>query len=123
LYMQQLCPTNATGVEVTLDSVDPNGNFVPIGTATTDLSGTFGFKWEPPIPGKYTIIATFAGSKAYGPSYAETYVGVDDAPPEPTYPEPQPAADYTAIFAGIVAAVIIAIIIGIINLLVLRRRK
>jgi outer membrane protein assembly factor BamB len=71
LYEQQNYPTNATGVEVTLDSIDPNGNFVPIGTATTDLSGTYSFFWEPPIEGKYTIIATFAGSKSYGASYAE----------------------------------------------------
>jgi len=123
LYMQQLCPTDATGVEVTLDSIDPNGNFVPIGTATTDLSGTFHYLWEPPIEGEYTVIATFAGSKSYGPSYAETAVGVTAAPQEPTYPEPAPPADNTAMFAGIVAAVIVAIVIGILNLLMLRGRK
>ena len=38
VYMQKPMPTNAKGVEVSLDTLDPNGNFVHIGTATTDTS-------------------------------------------------------------------------------------
>ena len=81
LYEQQPIPTNATGVTVTLDAVDPNNNFVHIGTATSDISGTFHYVWSPTIEGEYTIIATFAGSKSYGASYAETAIGVTPAPP------------------------------------------
>jgi len=32
--------------------------------------------WTQEIEGKYTIIATFEGSKAYYASYAETSIGV-----------------------------------------------
>ena len=124
LYMQQSMPTNATGVEVTLDAVDPNGNFVHIGTATSDTSGTFGYAWATPdVPGKYTIIATFAGSESYWPSYAETYTAVSEAPAATPAPEKLVLPDYTPIFIGIIAAVIVAIVIGIVNLIVLRRRK
>ncbi|MBN2257890.1 MAG: PQQ-binding-like beta-propeller repeat protein, partial [Anaerolineaceae bacterium] len=51
-----------TGVQVSLDTVDPNGNFVHIGDVTTDgYSGTFGFTWEPEVPGQYEVMATFMG--------------------------------------------------------------
>jgi hypothetical protein len=73
LYMQQPKPTNATGVEVRLDVLDANGNYRTIGTATTDLSGAFSYAWQPDIPGKYTIYATYVGSKSYGSSSAETH--------------------------------------------------
>jgi hypothetical protein len=119
LYMQQGIPGNATGVEVTLDTVDPNGNFVHIGTATSDMSGTFSYMWKPEVPGKYTVIATFVGSKSYGSSYAETAIGVDEAPPATAMPEyPQPI-DNTLTIVGTGIAIIIAIAIAI----VLIRRK
>ena len=38
LYMDQPYPTNATGVPVSIDAVDPNGNYVHIGNATSDIS-------------------------------------------------------------------------------------
>jgi len=95
LYMQQPIPATAAGVEVTLDTIDPNGNWIHIGTVTTNLDGTYGFLWTPDIEGTYEIIATFEGSKSYGPSYDTTYIGVSPAPspaqpiePEPTEPEP-----------------------------------
>jgi hypothetical protein len=65
LYMQQPRPTNATGVGVTLDAVDPNGNFVHIGNVTRDTSGLYSYMWTPEIPGKYTVIAALAGSESY----------------------------------------------------------
>jgi len=115
LYMQQPMPTNATGVEVTLDAVDPNGNFVHIGTVTSDTSGTFGYAWTTPnVPGKYTVIATFAGSESYWPSYTETYMAVSEAPPATPAPEyPQPI-DPTWTIVGIGIAIIIAVaLVGI----------
>ena len=76
LHMQQPMPMNATGVEVVLEAVDPNGDLIDIGTTTSDASGLFSYLWEPGQEGKYTIIATFEGSGAYGKSFAETALGV-----------------------------------------------
>jgi hypothetical protein len=115
LYMQQPRPQNATGVEVSLDTLDPNGNFVHIGTATSDMSGTYSYMWKPEVPGKYTVIATFVGSKSYGSSYAETAIGVDEAPPATAMPEyPQPI-DNTLTIVGTGIAIIIAIAIVLIR--------
>ena len=95
VYMQQVCPEFFTGVEVVLETLDPNNNFYEIGRVTTDAYGMFKLLWEPPVPGEYTIIATFEGSDSYWHSYAETAIGVTEAPspavpiePEPTEPEP-----------------------------------
>ena len=114
-------PANTTGVEVTLDAIDPNNNFVHLGTVTSDASGNFGFEWKTPdVPGKYNIIATFAGSKAYYASSAETYAIVAEVPPTtppPQYPVPY---DYTMAILGAAIAVIIAVAIAII--LLLRKR-
>jgi hypothetical protein len=121
LYEQQAIPGNATGVEVSLDTLDPNGNFVHITTATSDMSGTYSYLWTPEVPGKYTVIATFAGTKSYGSSYAETAVGVQEAPPATTPPEyPQPIDNtMTIVYATI--AIIIAIAIAVV-LLMLRKK-
>ena len=49
-FMQQAKPTNATGVPVTLTAIDPNGNYIPIGTppatstATTQFHSTHKFQ-------------------------------------------------------------------------------
>jgi len=41
LYQQQPMPTNATGVPVSIDVIDANGNYRNIGTATSDTTGAF----------------------------------------------------------------------------------
>jgi outer membrane protein assembly factor BamB len=121
VYMQFPRPANATGVEVTLDAVDPNGNFVHIGTATSDTSGTFSYQWTPEVPGKYTVIATFAGSESYYASYAETAIGVDEAPAAPAAPEPAaPLPPYETYTIGAAIAIIIAVAIA--TILILRKR-
>jgi outer membrane protein assembly factor BamB len=120
LYEQQALPANAKGVEVTLDAVDPNGNFVHIGTVTSDTSGMFKKAFTPEVPGEYTIIATFAGSKSYYASYAETAISVSEAAPAtqpPQYPVP---ADYTLTIVGTGIAIIIAV--AIVGLILLRKR-
>jgi hypothetical protein len=120
LYMQQSMPTNATGVEVTLDTLDPNGNFVHIDTVTSDTSGMFKKLWTPEVPGEYTVIATFAGSASYYSSYAETAIGVSEAPAATAPPEyPQPI-DYTMHFVGVGIAIIIAV--AIVGVLILRKK-
>jgi hypothetical protein len=121
VYVQFPRPANATGVEVTLDTLDPNGNWIHIGTVTSDSSGMFSYQWTPDVPGKYTIIATFAGSGAYYASYAETYIGVDEAPAAPPAPEPAaPLPPYEMYTIGAAVAIIIAV--AIVGLMLLRKK-
>ena len=80
VYQQKSRPTNTIGVGVVLSVLDSNGNTYNIGNATTDSSGAFSLMWQPPISGKYTIFATFAGTNGYWPSFAEAAVGVSEAP-------------------------------------------
>ncbi|MCW4045572.1 MAG: PQQ-binding-like beta-propeller repeat protein [Candidatus Bathyarchaeota archaeon] len=112
LYMQQAMPTDVIGVEVALDALDPNGNFVHIGTVTSDSSGMFKKAFVPEVPGEYTIIATFTGSNSYYGSYAETAIYVEEAPPATSSPEyPQPI-DPTWTIIGATIAMIIALAIA-----------
>jgi outer membrane protein assembly factor BamB len=76
--MKNIPKPTVKGVEVSLDIIDPNGNFYHIDTVTSDSSGMFTKLWTPEVPGEYTIYATFAGSGSYGPSSAETAVGVEE---------------------------------------------
>ena len=122
LYKQRPIPTNAKGVNVTLDAIDPNNNYIHIGTVTSDITGAYGFVWKPEVPGTYQIIATFGGSEAYGPSTAQTYMGVGEAEPTPTTPVEQvvqlPPLEIYIIGTGI--AIIIAV--AIVGILILRKR-
>ncbi len=123
-FMQQAMPSNATGVKVTLTAIDPNGNTIPIGTTTSDTTGTYAIPYNPEVPGTYQIIASFAGSKAYGPSYATTYINVgnEQSTVTPT-PAPQPESVADTYFIPATIGIIIAIIaVGIVNLLMLRKR-
>jgi outer membrane protein assembly factor BamB len=111
MYMQKPFPGGAKGVDVSIDVVDANGNFRNIGTATSDVSGKFGLMWEPDISGMYTIIATFAGSESYGSSFAQTYMGVVEAPQPTPPPDPTPAPMTDTYVLGLGIAAIIAIIV------------
>jgi hypothetical protein len=114
-------PTDVKGVEVTLDTIDPNGNFIHIGTVTSDMSGMFKKMFTPEVPGEYTIIATFAGSGSYGPSYAETAIGVQEAPPPTPPPPPEaPMPPYELYIIGTGIAIIIAV--AIVGTLLLRKQ-
>jgi len=117
VYMQKPFPTSATGVTVTLDVIDANGNFRSIGTATSDTSGAFSYMWKPDIPGKYTLIATFQGSESYYASYAETAFGVTEAPPASPTPTPLTLPPYETYTIGAAIAVIIAIAIAVVLIL------
>jgi len=92
LHMQQPYPENAEGVEVTITTLDPNGNSYELGRTTSSLSGIYGCAITPPVPGLYKIIATFEGSDSYYSSYAETYIIVEEAPSAAQAIEPEPAA-------------------------------
>ena len=82
----------ATGVQVVIESIDPNGNYQNFGTATTDMNGNYAFVFTPEVPGLYMIMATFYGSGGYYGSTATSYVNVAEAdepvviPPYPEYP-------------------------------------
>jgi hypothetical protein len=125
LYMQFPKPANATGVPVSLDAIDPNNNLIHIGDTTSDASGFFSYQWNPPsdIPGKYTITATFAGSKAYWPSSAETAVSLDPAAEATPAPTQTPASMADLYFVPATAGMIIAVVaVGAVIVLMLRRR-
>ncbi len=124
MFMQQEKPTNAQGVDVSLSAIDPNGNSVPIGTTTSDMNGNYAIAFNPEVPGTYQIIANFAGSKAYGPSSATTYLTVEDAAQATATPAPQPESIADTYFVPAIAGIIIAIIVvgAILALLLLRKR-
>jgi outer membrane protein assembly factor BamB len=122
MFMQQERPENAKGVEVVLETLDPNGNFYEIGRTTSDVNGNFGLKFTPEVPGEYQILATFAGSKSYGPSYTSTYLSVEEAPQAtPTAPPPEPSMADMYIVPGIVGIIIAIVAVGLVLLLVLRK--
>jgi hypothetical protein len=122
VYMQKPCPANVTGVEVTIDAVDPNNNFVHIGTATTDGFGLLSYAWKTPdVPGKYTVIATFQGSESYYASYSETAMVVSEAPAPPA-PTPTPLVLPPYENYIIAAVVVLLIAIAIVGILLLRKK-
>jgi hypothetical protein len=125
VYEQQSEPNNVTGVPVTLTAIDPNGNTVTLGTATSDASGFYTYTYTPPIPGDYKVIATFAGTGAYYGSYAESafYASSPSATPAPSATPITGLATMSGLTIGIVAAAIAIIIaIAIVGLLMLRKR-
>jgi hypothetical protein len=125
MFENQIKPSNATGVPVSVTAIDPNGNFVNIGDVTSDITGTYGIKFTPEVPGTYQIIATFAGSKAYSSSFAQTYLAVGDAAATPT-PGATPVSESAIVSAimtyTLIAAVAIIIVIIIVAILILRKR-
>ena len=124
LHMQRPIPEKVTGVPVLLDTLDPNGNYVHIGDVTTDgYSGTFGYTWEPEVPGQYQVTATFMGDDSYGSSFATTYVTVSEAPPVTAAPEQTQIPDYTPMMYAILAVGIIAIIMSAIAILLILRKR
>jgi hypothetical protein len=122
VYMQQPRPTT-TGVNVTLTVLDPNNNVYEIGTAMSDSTGMYKLLWKPLVPGEYTVIAQFAGSEGYWPSYAETAIGVLEAPaatPSPT-PTPAPMTDTYVMGFGIVLTIIL--VAGIVVIVLMLRKR
>jgi hypothetical protein len=124
VYMQQAYPTNVTGVSVKLDVIDANGNYRNIGSATSDGSGFYSYEWQPDIAGKYTVIATFEGSKAYYASYSESAFTVSEQAPTQT-PTSTPVlsmADLYFVPSIVGIFVLIIIVLAIVLLLLLKKR-
>lgn len=87
IYNQFSRPTNAMGVEVRIQVVDPAGNYAWIGTIYSDSYGNYAYSFMPQMKGLYTIIASFIGSNSFFGSQETAYIQVDSAPAAyPTYP-------------------------------------
>jgi outer membrane protein assembly factor BamB len=149
VYLQKPKPDEVTGVTVYLTALDPNGNTQEIGYAISDALGNYAYEWAPPVPGPYTITATFEGSGAYYCSEAGTTFIVSEAvaaeptstltstatalpTPTPTpaqsvspspseVPEPPTSGMPTTTYIAIGAAVVI--IVAAAAVLLFRRRK
>jgi outer membrane protein assembly factor BamB len=123
-FMQQAKPTNIKGVPVSLDTIDPNGNFVHIGDVTSDMNGNYAIPYIPNVPGAYQVIATFDGSRAYGPSSATTYIYVDEVLTQPTTtPVAQTESLADTYFLPTTAALFVLFIIVIALLVLIMRKK
>ncbi len=124
LYMQQPIPADAVGVPVSIDAIDPNHNNIHVGDAVSDQSGHYAYTWATPnVPGQYTIIAHFLGTKSYFASSAETTAYVSEPAPTPT-PAPVTAAPPTDMYiaAGVVAIIIAIAIVGALILIAVKKR-
>jgi len=124
VYKQQTKPANTTGVPVSIDVIDANGNYRNIGTTTSDSTGSYSFVWKPDISGKYTLIATFGGTESYYGSSAETAFNVGEAAPAtaaPTAPAASVADTYFLPAIGGVV-VILVVIIALLGMILMRKR-
>lgn len=123
VYMQKPQPTDVKGVPITINVMDANGNYRQIGTTISDPSGSFGFTWNPDVPGLYTVIAKFEGSQSYYPSAAETFfVASETATPTPTV-QPQTSMIEQYFVPAVAAIAVLIIACFAITLLVLRKRS
>ena len=123
VYKQFPCPANVKGVEVIVEVLDPNNNYYEVARATSDGSGFYSATFEPPVPGRYTIIARFAGSKAYYGSHAETAIYVEEAPPTTATPPPAESIADIYFVPAVIGIIVVIIVATIINILVLRKRS
>ena len=123
VYMQKPMPSDVTGVTIRLSVLDSNGNQYDIGTATADASGVYGLTWTPPIPGDFTVYATFEGTESYYGSCAVTYLHASEAPAATAEPTPMPASVADLYFLPMSIVTIVAIIvIGLVLVIMLRKR-
>jgi PQQ enzyme repeat. len=123
VYQQQTCPTNFTGVDVTISVVDANGNYRVIGTATTDAKGYYSYVWCPDISGQYNVFATFAGTNGYWPSSQETTFNIQDAAATATPAPTQAPSMADQYFLPATIGIIIAIVVGIAAVLFVVSKK
>ena len=123
VYQQKPLPTDFTGVEVTLNVIDSNGNYRTIGTTNTDATGTFSYTWTPDISGDYIVYANFAGSNGYWPSYAEDHFTVMKAStPTATMQPVDLSSTQNYILSIGVAIIVLIIVVGAVLVLILRKR-
>jgi hypothetical protein len=123
VYQQQPLPSNFKGVDVAISVVDANNNYREIGSATTDSKGNYDLVWTPDITGTYHVIATFAGTNGYWPSYQETVFTVTEAAPTVTQaPQQEPSMADLYFIPAIAGLFIFVAIMFVVTILVLRKR-
>jgi PQQ-like domain len=128
VYYQNPKPTSASGVDVSITIIDPNGNSNPVGTTHSDANGYYAFQVTPAMtaagPGMYTVLASFAGSHAYWGSQAESSftIGAAAATQAPTATPASSVADqyFVPAIAGLFVLIIIVAIV--LALLMLRKK-
>jgi hypothetical protein len=123
VYQQKPLPTRFTGVPVTIDVLDSNGNYRNIGIATTDATGMYSLTWTPDIAGDFTVIATFHGTNGYWGSYSESTFNVLTA--HPTTAPTQTAAPTmtdTYLVGSAIAIIVVIIIAAAVTILMVRKR-
>ncbi|MCL2288894.1 MAG: PQQ-binding-like beta-propeller repeat protein [Candidatus Bathyarchaeota archaeon] len=113
VYKQFPQPMTTTGVDIRIDAVDPNNNYVTLGHTTSDANGRFALEFTPKTEGQYTIYAIFEGSASYYPATAQNEMTVMTAAINNT-----PRYELYIIAMGI--AVIITVIL--IGLLILKKK-
>jgi hypothetical protein len=123
VYKQFECPTNVTGVPLTVSVIDANGNYRTIGTTTSDATGHYSFAWQPDIAGAYQVYVTFAGSKAYyGSSAVTTFVAdepVATATPQPTQ---APSAADLYFLPAIIGVIVAILVVGAVLALLVTKK-
>ena len=129
LHMQNATLLNSgytpTGVQVTLTALDPNNNTENLGTYTTDGKGNFAVLWTPPVPGKYTITATFAGTDSYWPSSSQTFIAVGPAaaPTTTTTTVVSSGVSATTLYEAIAAVIVVIIVVAIVLAVLMLRKR
>jgi hypothetical protein len=130
LHMQEPMPMDATGVSVTLDAIDPNGNFVNIGTVTSNTDGKYALSWTPEHEGMYQVLASFEGSESYYCSHDTTYIAVGPAPSpsqqlesELAGPTQAAEAPFIATDVIVILAAVIFAVIALAGFFILRKRR
>jgi hypothetical protein len=123
VYMQYPRPADVTGVGVSISVIDPNNNVYEVATATTGENGFYSTTFTPEVPGKYTVMAMFAGTKSYVGSYAQTAINVGAAPEPTVAPTQAPASMADLYFLPVSIVLIIAIVIVLVLMLLLFRKR
>ncbi|MCL1977902.1 MAG: PQQ-binding-like beta-propeller repeat protein [Candidatus Bathyarchaeota archaeon] len=108
VYKQFERPSDIKGVPIVIDAIDPTGEYVTLGTATSDASGKFVFEFKPTMEGTYTIYTYFDGSASYYGSWAQEDMIVMAAADTTTNSNNSP---YELYIIGMGIAVIIAVLL------------
>jgi hypothetical protein len=123
VYQQQTMPTDVNGVPITINVVDSNGNYRAIGTAVSNIYGTYSLTWTPDISGDYTVIASFAGTASYYPTEVASAFHASEpaATPAPAATASPNAADLY-LLPGIIGIIIAIVVVGVVIILVLGKK-
>jgi outer membrane protein assembly factor BamB len=126
LYEQKQIPSNATGVPIAINAIDPNGNLISLGTTASDTNGFYTLEVDTSKldagQGTYRVIATFQGSESYFASNAESSFVLTE-PSATTAPTLVPTTASETYFIPAIAGLFALIIIVAIILALLMLRK